>query len=138
MLAALTCLGLIAVLVVCARILGPLRVGAWWTLIRHYADDSSPDVLESFCAVGLARSAWGARGRRPDLLDVGRSARGLHLSRSVAVGRNRQVVIPWTAIEARTGDGRREILAVRAGSGTVHLSLPAGFIPLAGDRSPSI
>jgi hypothetical protein len=80
----------------------------------------------------LARSAWGTRGRPRYVFDVGRSARGLHLSRSVAIGRNPQVVIPWTAIEARTGDGRREVLAIRAGSGTVHLSLPAGFNPPAG------
>ncbi|HEX4384104.1 MAG TPA: hypothetical protein VH083_14190 [Myxococcales bacterium] len=114
-----------AVLAVCFE---PLRVGAWWTLVRRYADDSPPDVVESFCSASVAGSAWRARGHRRDLLDVGRSARGLHLKRSVAIARNPQVVIPWTAIESRTGDGRREMLAIRAGSGTVYLSLPAGFI----------
>jgi hypothetical protein len=127
MIAGLACLGLMAVLGVW---LGPLRVGAWWTLVCRYADDSPPDVLESFCSAGLARTAWAARGHRREQLDVGRSARGLHLSRSLAI-RREQVVIPWTAIEGRVGDGGREVLVIRAGSGIVHLSLPAGFIPLA-------
>jgi hypothetical protein len=135
MLIALECLFGLIVALVCA---GGMRVGAWWTLVHHYADESPPDVLESFCAAHVARRAWGARGRQRERLDVGRSARGLHLKRSVAIGRNPQVVIPWTAIEGRTGNGRREILAIRVGSGTVHLALAAGFMPPAGDRGRSV